>query len=160
MREHNFGESHHERPSIIVPNPTSGLGVTQDKGMRNKANFPARAGSSESRQSPRCCRRGAGSRETKPICPAPAAKTVSPAAAGGQTCETKPILPRARGRASTFWKRSYNELDGQRVSGKQSQFRGTGRRDGSGSRHRMPAAPRTTTPEQSAGIRATNMVSF
>jgi hypothetical protein len=36
------------------------------------------------------------------------------------TCETKPILPERR--SSTVWKRSYDELDAQQTSTKQSQF--------------------------------------
>jgi hypothetical protein len=40
----------------------------------------------------------------------------------GQTCKTKPISPRATGRASTVWRKSYDELDPQRASAKQSQF--------------------------------------
>ena len=39
-----------------------------------------------------------------------------------KACETKPIPPRAKRRASTLQKRSYDELDTQQASAKQSQF--------------------------------------
>jgi len=38
------------------------------------------------------------------------------------SCETKPIPPRAIRRTSTWWKKSYDALDTQKASAKQSQF--------------------------------------
>ena len=59
----------------------------------------------------------------------------------GPIVRNKANSPRAAWRASTLWNKSYNELDLQRASEKQSQFPGSGRREGSGIRHRVPVTP-------------------